>query len=124
MRYETESWMRSLEFIKEENELLKQRLADLALLRNGISGASGGYEFQNILVNNDAMIALLKNEIQKHRQLLRLQVYTDEMSMKNALKFQLILREDMDKFEKSFSRLQVNFNSWIAHVSNKYPVAA
>ena len=124
MEYEIDSWLRTLEFVKEENTLLKHRLAEMVRLNTDKHQIRQAEEFQKFFLDNDTIIAMLKNDIHKHRQLLAENGYNDEASKKNARKFQQILRGDMDKFEKNFSGLQLDFNTYLDDCTDDYQVAA
>ena len=120
MQYELERWLRMLEFIKEENTLLKQRLGEMVHLETDKRLLRQAEAFQNYFLNNDAITAMLKNDIHKHQQLLLIEVIKNEASAKKVQKEQQILRGDMEKLEKNFSKLNLDFNTYIDDATSEY----
>ena len=119
MKYEVEKWRRTLEFIKEENLILKNRLAEMIHLNSNKHLFSQAEDFQNYFLNNDVIIAMLKSDILKHEQLMS-KGTEDEASYKKIQKSQQILRGDMDKLEKSFSKLDIDFNTFMDDATTEY----
>ena len=109
-----------LEFIKEENTLLKQRLGEMVHLETDKRLLRQAEAFQNYFLNNDAITAMLKNDIHKHQQLLLIEVIKNEASAKKVQKEQQILRGDMEKLEKNFSKLNLDFNTYIDDATSEY----
>lgn len=124
LEYEIERWLRTLEFIKEENWHLKNRLAEMIHLRTDKHLLGQAEDFQNYFLNNDTVVAMLKNDIHQHEQLLAKEIFKDEAVAKKILRNQQILRGDMDKFEKEFSRLNVDFNNYMDDVSSENVLVA
>ena len=117
LHYEIQRWLRTLEFIKEENLLLKNRLAEMIHLKTGKHLIRQAEDFQNFFLNNDTIIAMLKNDVHKQERLLTKDILNDEAAAKKAMKGQQILRSDMDKLEKNFSKLNMDFNTFLDDVS-------
>jgi len=112
MQYEMERWLRTLEYIKAENTLLKHRLAETVHLKADKHLLNQAEDFQNYFLNNDAVITMLKTDILKHEQLLA-KGMQDEASFKKIEKGHQILRGDMEKMEKNFSKFNLDFNTYI-----------
>jgi hypothetical protein len=121
LQCEVDAWLRMLIFLKEENVYLKTRLADIAQVRFDKNFLDEAEKFQASFINNDTIIALLKNDILTHSRLSAR--YTDLNNTYNIPANQKELREDMEKLEKEFRRLTVEFNNYADKISSSYRTA-
>ena len=111
LQYEADAWLRNLEFIRQENVYLKNRLAGIIESQTDKHFLEMAEEFQNNFINKDAITILLKNDIHAHeRELLDDSNKFDSVS-EVLLDNHKRLREDMEKLAKEFSRLKLEFNN-------------
>ena len=123
LQHEIQRWLRTLEFIKEENLLLKNRLSEMIHLKTEKRLIHQAEDFQNFFLNNDTIIAMLKNDVHKQERLLTKDIFYDEAAAKKVMKSQQILRGDMDKLEKNFSNFNMDFNTYLDDVSGELRTA-
>jgi hypothetical protein len=112
--HENKTWGRMLEFFKQENSFLKNRLSevlDLSTDRNFLALAE---QFQNKFILKDEYIYELRHDINKQDQSLS---DNAENGVDNKLtKRQEKLRNEMEYFEKDFNKLKNEFNKYLSTV--------
>lgn len=106
---ENDSWKRSLEFIRQENALLKYRLSEIVDGNEDGDLLTIAEFFQNEFISNDEQASGLIKLIGKFSGELF------ESSAKNLLSQQMIqqhekLRNDVVEFEKDFLQISLDFN--------------
>jgi hypothetical protein len=104
--YELYTWIRTLDYLQQENVYLKNHIADI--IRHGISAGELEHleNFQNRFINKDAILALLRHDIVDQIKL------TERVKGKAKLDK---LRKDMRQIESEFSNLKFEFNNYLAH---------
>lgn len=110
--YENDSWKRSLEFMQMENVHLKMRLAQIIKsdLDNNLLDL---FEFfQNYFIQEDQVIAILRNDVLKHDLQIKQAVYDWPASILKVINTQKRLRQDLELEEKKFNQLKMEFNSY------------
>lgn len=110
-RHENKTWIRLLEFFKQENYFMKTRLAEV--LDHSISKdlLMLAEQFQNKFILKDEYIDELRHDINR-----QLQISGDSViiSPDNKLnKIQAKLRNEMEYFEKDFNKLKSDFNNYL-----------
>jgi hypothetical protein len=115
IRYELEKWLRALEFIKEENLVLKKRLSEITLLKLDSDLLNSAEDFHSMFLTNDAIVALLKTDILNYVQSLAKEVH-DAHVMEKLRKNYQTLSGDMGKLEKNFNKQMFDFNSYASGV--------
>jgi hypothetical protein len=113
LQQETQMWLRSLDFIQQENIHLKNSLADILKIELSDAMLEDAEYFQNQFLNKDTVIALLRRDIAIQSQQLEQDLRTQEIG-KKSLKQQDKLRGDMEKMEKEFSKLKFQFNNYLS----------
>jgi len=113
LKNERETWLRTLDYIQQENVFLKNHLADI--IKNDIKPEmlEQVEYFQNQFINKDAVIALLRYDIANQNRLSENGVEHNGDFVKLQAR-QGKLRGDMEKMEREFSRLKFQFNTYIA----------
>jgi hypothetical protein len=108
MLHELETWLRTLNYMQQENVYLKNRLADL--IKNGMEDTllEQVEYFQNQFLNKDAIILLLRQDIAHESKLDG--TLTESKNVKKHDK----LSKDMEMMEKEFSRLKFDFNNYLS----------
>ena len=109
MLHELETWLRTLNYIQQENIYLKNRLAEI--IKNGMDDAmlEQVEYFQSQFLNKDTVITLLRQDIAIERNL-----NGDLSNIKNQ-KTHDKLRKDMGLMEAEFSKLKFEFNNYLSH---------
>jgi hypothetical protein len=110
--HENKTWGRMLDFFKQENSFLKNRLSavlDLSTDKNFLALAE---QFQNKFILTDEFIDELRHDINK--QELALKDLTENMLDNKLTKRQEKLRNEMEYFEKDFNKLKNDFNKYLS----------
>lgn len=109
---ECNAWSRTLDYIQMEIDFLKTRLADTLV---GVNKASLWQieNFQNKFITREAVLALFRKDIKEQSELLGMTGYVD---INRAMTRQLKLREDIEKLEKEFSKLKLDFNNYLTEL--------
>lgn len=104
---EQQMWLRSLDYIQQENIHLKNRLAEM-ISQDIDPGALEQVEyFQNQFLNKDAIVAILRRDIAAEKEL------NGQAYGKKNLKRHYRLRQDIEMMEKEFSKLKFEFNEYL-----------
>ena len=110
--YENRSWIRLLEFFKQENTMLKNRLAEVVDQKADRDFLALAEQFQNKFIVKDEFIDELRHDINK--QLDEIVVNPDRLTDQKLLKNQQKLRNEMVYFEKKFTSLRNEFNKYLS----------
>ncbi|MBS1622157.1 MAG: hypothetical protein JSS80_11035 [Bacteroidetes bacterium] len=115
--YESDTWKRNLEFIRQENAILKNRLAEV--LQN-IPGDKEvlhtAEQYQNEFICEDELIQLLKKDIAKLDTLLLREASRDGEAEKDIITRQKRLSEEVKNVISSFNRLKFDFNNYLGTI--------
>ena len=115
--YENLTWERLLDFIKQENAILKNRLSEVVDQLTDKDFIELAEHFQNVFIIKDEFIDELRHDINDHEILLNtLLVATDEKADKKILKKQEKLRNEMEALEKDFTKDKNQFNKYLASI--------
>ena len=110
IQHELETWLRTLDYIQQENIHLKTRLAGIIKHEVDNDLLEKVEYFQNQFLNKDAVITLLRHDIASIKDI-------DSASFnKKVLVKHEKLRKDMELMEKEFSRLKFDFNNYLSQV--------
>lgn len=114
-RQEQDGWLRSLDFLLQENVHMKNRLAEIIKDDEYSKLLEKAEYFQAIFLNKDAVIALLRRDISSQSKKYDLNegksINVDEVA-DNQRK----LRNDIAKMEKEFSSIKFDFNNFLSEV--------
>ncbi|MEO6251957.1 MAG: hypothetical protein ABIO79_01515 [Ferruginibacter sp.] len=112
--HENKTWGRLLEFFKQENTFLKNRLSEVVDHSSGKDFLALAEQFQNKFILKDEYIDELRHDINEQDTNL---VNNKNSSVDNKLlKRQEKLRNEMEYFEKDFSLLKNEFNKYLSAV--------
>lgn len=106
IKHELMSWLRLIEFYRQENALLKYRLSELVDNNDENNFLQVAEHFQNeFLLKDEALKRLIKS----------LQEYSDMVENAEAISARLLsshnlLRKEIRQFEKKYSGLSTDFN--------------
>ena len=110
--HENKTWERSLDFFKQENAFLKNRLsAVLDSKENDNELLNLAEYFQNQFLFKDEFISELKTDITNQNS--EIQQMINGKIPSEILSRQEILRKEMSYFKSDFSRLKNEFNQLI-----------
>ena len=106
IKHELMSWLRLVEFYRQENALLKYRLSELVDNSDDNNFLQLAEYFQNeFLLKDESLKRLIKN-IQEYSDL----VENVEARSSHLLTSHNILRKEILQFEKKYSSLSTDFN--------------
>jgi hypothetical protein len=111
-QHENKTWRRLLDFFKQENTFLKNRLAEVLDQNMDKDFLALAEHFQNKFIIKDEYIDELRHDINIQQNNLPL---ADEiLADRKLIKHQQKLRNEMEYFEKDFSRLKNEFNKYLS----------
>jgi hypothetical protein len=112
--HENMTWVRSLDFFKQENSHLKNRLSevvDLSADRNFLAQAE---HFQNQFIIKDEFLDQLRHDVSEQEKMLTERYQRNghgvDIQMQERQKK---LREQMEYLEKDFTNLRNEFNNYL-----------
>lgn len=112
--HENKTWARLLEFFKQENYFMKNRLSEVLDHSVDKDFLALAEQFQNKFILKDEYIDELRHDINKQDQLL---TNSSGVPVDNKLtKTQGKLRNEMEYFEKDFYNLKNEFNKYLHSV--------
>jgi hypothetical protein len=114
-QHENMTWVRSLEFFKQENAHLKDRLTAVVDKTSDKYFLAQAEHFQNQFIIKDEFIDELKHDINEQSRLIRdysKRVLVDG-SADSFTAVQEKLREQMQYLEKDFGNLKNEFNNYL-----------
>ena len=114
LHYESDTWKRLLGFILDENIRLKNRLSEVLKDKFDKNLLAEVEAFQNSFIKEDALVALLRNDVAELDKLLVREICEDgkiinkiDIRMKN-------LRNNIINAEIQFGKLKSEFNSYLS----------
>jgi hypothetical protein len=111
--FETESWLRCLAFISQENTYYKNRLAEMVMESDSYTDLQTAEKIQEMLLSQDVVISFLKTELIKQSNLMQREVRGDGQLLNEAVKKQLSLRNDIRNAEQLFTHIQEAFSDYV-----------
>lgn len=113
--FETESWVRLVSFMFEENTIYKKRLAETVkeMGRNDNALLMAEHFHEDFLAQ-DATLGYLKKELQKQKQLLQQGTIIEKDVLRELVSYQKRLRNDIRDCEDHFSRVKTNFSEYLS----------
>ena len=112
--HENMMWLRSLDFFKQENSYLKNRLAEVVDCNSDKSFLALAEHFQNQFIIKDEFMDELKHDVHAQERKISEIYLRKEMRRSDAFTdTQQKLREQMDYLEKDFTGLRNEFNHYL-----------
>ena len=110
--HENKTWLRLLEFFKQENTVLKNRLAEVLDHKNNKEFLALAEHFQNMFIIKDEFIDELRHDVNGQVQVLtgKDKPVLDQKIVKKQEK----LRNEMEYMETDFSKLKNEFNRYLS----------
>jgi seryl-tRNA synthetase len=112
--HENKTWIRLLEFFKQENYFMKNRLSEVLDHSVDKDFLALAEQFQNKFILKDEYIDELRHDINKHNQVLS--DSSAQVADNKLTKTQEKLRNEMEYFEKDFNKLKNEFNKYLYSV--------
>ena len=114
MYHENESWKRLLNFMLDENVLLKYRLSEIVRYNSDPLFLEKAEDFQSRFVKKDILISLLRDDVADIGSLL-LSKEPDHSNRIDQIHSRLKkLRNNVAEVEKQFSKLKLDFNRYMS----------
>ena len=110
--HENKTWRRLLDFFKQENSFLKNRLSEVLDNSTDKNFLALAEQFQNKFILKDEYIDELKYDI--NRQEMSLNDVTENNMDAKLIRRQENLRNEMEFFEKDFNNLKNEFNKYLS----------
>ena len=112
--HENMTWVRSLDFFKQENNYLKNRLSEVVDNTSDRSFLAQAEHFQNQFIIKDEFVDELKHDVNEQEKILTDRyIKTGNMLDEPVLLQQKNLREQMEYLEKDFTNLRNEFNNYL-----------
>lgn len=110
--HENRTWLRLLDFLKQENTVLKNRLAEVLDHESSKEFLAQAEHYQNLFIIKDEFIDELRHDVNVQVQSLtaKFNGKLDEKMQKKQEK----LRNEMEYMEKDFTKLKNDFNRYLA----------
>jgi seryl-tRNA synthetase len=112
--HENKTWGRMLEFFKQENSFLKNRLSEVLDLTTDNNFLALAEQFQNKFILKDEFIDELRHDINEQDK--RIAEGAGTIVDGKVIKRQEKLRNEMEYFENDFNRLRNDFNKYLATI--------
>ena len=110
--HENKTWLRLLEFFKQENAVLKNRLAEVLDHKSSKEFLAQAEHFQNLFIIKDEFIDELRHDVNGQVQSLS---GSERSSLdQKTIKKQEKLRNEMEYMETDFSKLKNEFNRYLS----------
>ncbi len=110
--HESRTWLRLLDFLKQENTVLKNRLAEVLDHESSKEFLAQAEHYQNLFIIKDEFIDELRHDVNVQVQSLTAK-FNGKLDEK-MLKKQEKLRNEMEYMEKDFTKLKNDFNRYLA----------
>ena len=110
--HENKTWVRMLDFFKQENSFLKTRLSEVLDNSADKNFLALAEQFQNKFILKDEYIDELRHDINKQEMSLK-ETAENAVDIK-VTKHQEKLRNEMEYFEKDFNTLKNEFNKYVS----------
>ncbi len=114
--FEIRSWERLLEFFKQENAYLKNRLSEVLDLRSDKAFLPLAEHFQNLFIIKDEFMDELRHDIHEQESLLKKVGISARQPADIKLKKQEKLRNEMEYLERDFIKVKIDFNKYLLSV--------
>ena len=110
--HENRTWLRLLDFLKQENTVLKNRLAEVLDHESSKEFLAQAEHYQNLFIIKDEFIDELRHDVNGLVQSLTAK-FNGKLDEK-MLKKQEKLRNEMEYMEKDFNKLKNELNRYLA----------
>ena len=115
--HENQTWVRLLDFFKQENSFLKNRLSEVVDQKTGKEFLALAEHFQNKFILKDEFIDELKHDVNAQDHSLQENKIAEPETLKEKfIKQQGKLRNEIEYLEKDFAQLKNEFYKYLASI--------
>jgi hypothetical protein len=112
--HENMTWVRSLDFFKQENNFLKNRLSEVVDITSDKMFLAQAEHFQNQFIIKDEFVDELKHDVnEQEKMLMEKYIKTGNGIDEPIIRRQKNIREQMEYLEKDFTNLRNEFNNYL-----------
>ncbi len=116
-QYENQTWERLLEFLKQENAYLKNRLSEVLDHNTNKDFLPQAEHYQNLFIVKDEFMDEMRHDVHEQGTALKKVSDTVEDTIDIKLvKMQEKLRNEMEFLEKDFIKIKNEFNKYLLAV--------
>jgi hypothetical protein len=112
--HEVDTWLRTLDYLQQENIHLKNRVVDLLQYDISSEFLDRVEYFHNKFLDKDPVLSLLRHDVTDLS--MKMAKKNNASPDKQLLKKEETLRKDMEKMEVEFNKLKSDFNKYIFEV--------
>ncbi|NCU03817.1 MAG: hypothetical protein GXC73_07495 [Chitinophagaceae bacterium] len=112
-RHESDTWKRYLQFIQQENNHLKNRLAQVLQHDTDEQFLERAEYFQSKFIAEDDTVNMLRQDIHELDSFLQKENIEDASSVKDLQKKLKKMHKDMEIVERQFNKLKSDFNLYL-----------
>lgn len=112
-RHESDTWKRYLQFIQQENNHLKNRLAQVLQHDTDEQFLERAEYFQSKFIAEDDTVNMLRQDIHELDSFLQKENIDDAGSVKDLQKKLKKMHKDMEIVERQFNKLKSDFNLYL-----------
>nr|WP_294906112.1 hypothetical protein [uncultured Lacibacter sp.] len=112
-RHESDTWKRYLQFIQQENNHLKNRLAQVLQHDTDEQFLERAEYFQSKFIAEDDTVNMLRQDIHELDSFLQKETIEDASSVKDLQKKLKKMHKDMEIVERQFNKLKSDFNLYL-----------
>jgi len=115
-QHEIDGWRRTLGFMKEENIILKNHLANVLTTSQVYSNSEMDLleNFQTQFLSQDHRIYRLLTIISDEQKLVSREIFEDGQVLNSLISKQRQLRKEMEEAEDEFQKLKADFNAFMS----------
>jgi hypothetical protein len=112
--HENLTWVRSLEFLKQENSFLKNRLSEVVDITSDRDILAQAEHFQNQFIIKDEFLDQLRHDVHEQERILTEKYVRTGNGLDDYVSNrQKKLREQMEYLERDFANLRKEFNHYL-----------
>jgi len=112
--HENMTWVRSLDFFKQENNFLKNRLSEVVDVTSDKTFLAQAEHFQNQFIIKDEFVDELKHDVNEQEKILMEKYIKAGIGIdEHVIRRQKNIREQMEYLEKDFTNLRNEFNNYL-----------
>jgi|LakMenEpi03Aug12_release.lakeMendotaPanAssembly.Ray.scaffolds.fasta_scaffold264712_2 hypothetical protein len=112
--HECLGWLRSIEFFRQENSYLKNRLSEVVDSSSDKVFLAQAEHFQNQFIIKDEFLDELRHDVNEHEKCLDGKILKKDICIdEQTIIIQKKLREQIDYLEKDFTDLRDKFNQYL-----------
>ena len=108
-KFEINAWLRTLDYLQQENIHMKTHLAEVLKAHVNETTLEKAEYYQNVFLNKDTVIAFMRRDINKLK--------ANGIDGHLPPRF-LEMRSDIGKMEHEFSNLKTEFNNSVLEIMN------